>query len=121
MRPTLLTKKNNTYFKAPSGLPLVQHALNIMLAFYHDGKISLERIVEKMCHAPAICFNLDRRGYLDEGYWADIALVDLNREWKVGKDNIRYKCGWSPIEGRTFKGQVDSTIVSGHLAYHRAN
>ncbi len=89
-----------------------------MLGFYHDGKISLEKIVEKMCHAPADCYQLAERGYLDEGYFADVVLVDENHAWTVARDNILYKCGWSPFEGHTFKGKVNTTIVSGHLAYH---
>ncbi|MCB0520117.1 MAG: dihydroorotase [Lewinellaceae bacterium] len=116
--PHTWLEKQNKYFSAPSGVPLVQHSLNIMLEFYWQGKISLERIVEKMCHAPAACFRVDRRGFLDEGNWADVAIVDLNETWKVEKDNIFYKCQWSPFEGHTFKGKVKSTIVSGHLAWH---
>ncbi len=115
--PHTLEEKQNSYFKAPSGLPLVQHSLNIMLGFYHAGRISLERIVEKMCHAPAICFQVENRGFLDPGYYADIALVDLEESWTVSKDNIYYKCGWSPLEGHVFKGRVKHTFVSGHLAY----
>jgi dihydroorotase len=116
--PHLLTEKANTYFNCPSGGPLVQHALNVMLDFYHRGKISLEKIVEKMCHAPAQCFRLKDRGYLEEGQWADIALVDENESWTIAPENILYKCGWSPFEGHTFRGKVKSTFVSGHLAYH---
>ncbi len=116
--PHTLTEKANPYTKAPSGLPLVQHSLNVMLGFYHQGKISLERLVEKMCHAPAQCFRLEERGYLDEGYYADIAIVDTNKEWTVKRDSLYAKCGWSPFEGHQFKGAVDSTIVSGHLAWH---
>jgi len=115
--PHLLSEKANPYFSCPSGGPLVQHALNVMLNFYHEGKISLEKIVEKMCHAPAICFEVEDRGYLDEGYWADIILVDENETWSVQQNNILYKCGWSPFEGTTFRGKVKTTIVSGHLAY----
>lgn len=116
--PHTWAEKQGAYFDAPSGLPLVQHALNVMLEFYHQGRISLERIVEKMCHAPAVCFQLSRRGFLEEGYWADLALLDVDKQWTIGKENILYKCGWSPFEGHTFKGKVESTIVSGHLAYH---
>ncbi len=115
--PHTWDEKQNSYFKAPSGVPLVQHSLNVMLEFYQQGKISLERIVEKMCHAPAECFRIDGRGFLDEGAWADLVIVDLNKVWQVEKDNIHYKCKWSPFEGHTFKGQVDTTIVSGHVAY----
>lgn len=116
--PHTWEEKQGTYFNAPSGVPLVQHSLNVMLEFFHQGKITLERIVEKMCHAPAICFNIEGRGFLEEGQWADIVLVDLNKEWQVSKNNLYYKCGWSPFEGHTFKGNVESTIVSGHLAWH---
>ena len=116
--PHTWEEKSNTYFTAPSGVPLVQHSLNIMLDFYQRGKISLERIVEKMCHAPAICFEVEKRGFLREGYWADIAIVDIEKEWMVKKSNILYKCGWSPLENHSFTGKVESTIVSGHLAYH---
>jgi dihydroorotase len=116
--PHTREEKQQPYFQAPSGVPLVQHSLNIMLEFFHQGKISLERIVEKMCHAPADCFRIEERGYLDEGCWADVAVVDLNEEWTVSKENIFYKCGWSPFEGHTFMGKAKSTIVSGHLAFH---
>ncbi|PSR13463.1 MAG: dihydroorotase [Bacteroidetes bacterium] len=116
--PHLLSEKAGTYFNCPSGGPLVQHALNVMLDFYHRGLISLEKVVEKMCHAPAICFQVAERGYLDEGYWADIVLVDENEKWTVNSDNILYKCGWSPFQDYTFRGKVKSTFVSGHLAYH---
>ena len=115
--PHTWEEKQNKYATAPSGVPLVQHSLNIMLEFYQAGMISPERIVEKMCHAPAECFNLRERGFLDEGYWADIAIVDPSYEWEVKKDNIEYKCNWSPFEGRTFRGKVSETIVSGVLAY----
>ncbi len=116
--PHTWTEKENKYHAAPSGVPLVQHTLNVMLNFYHQGLISLEKIVEKMCHAPAVCFKIRRRGYAEEGNWADLLIVDLEKEWKVTKNNIYYKCNWSPFEGHTFKGKVMSTIVSGHLAYH---
>ncbi len=116
--PHTWEEKQNSYFNVPSGVPLVQHTLNIMLEFYQQGKISLERIVEKMCHAPAICFDVKERGYIREGYYADLVLVDPDKQWKVTKDNLHYKCNWSPLEGHTFKGNIDSTIVSGHLAYH---
>lgn len=116
--PHTWAEKQNSYFSAPAGVPLVQHGLNIMLEFYQQGRISLEQIVEKMCHAPAVCFQVDRRGFVDEGYWADLVLVDLDEEWTVQKDNLYYKGGWSPFEGHQFRGRVKSTIVSGHLAYH---
>ncbi len=116
--PHTWQEKQGVYAHSPSGVPLVQHALNVMLEFYHQGKISLEKLVEKMCHAPAVCFQIEDRGYLEEGQWADVVLVDLNKEWQVNKSNIYHKCAWSPFEGHTFKGQVQTTIVSGHLAYH---
>lgn len=116
--PHTWDEKQGTYFNAPSGVPLVQHSLNVMLEFYHKGMISLERIVEKMCHAPAECFNVEKRGFLEEGQWADIVLFDLNQKTAVTKNNIYYKCGWSPFEGHVFDSKVETTIVSGHLAYH---
>jgi dihydroorotase len=115
--PHTLEEKNQSYLKAPSGGPLVQHALVAMLEFYHQKKITLEKIVEKMCHHPAICFKVELRGYIREGYWADMVLVDLNSPWKVDKSNILAKCNWSPFEGITFQSKVTHTIVSGHLAY----
>jgi dihydroorotase len=110
-------EKQNLYKKSPSGVPLVQHTLNTMLEFYHEGKISLERIVEKMCHAPAICFQVRKRGFIREGYFADLVLVDVNDSYTVTKENIFYKCNWSPFEGKTFRSVVTLTFVSGHLAY----
>ncbi len=115
--PHTLEEKLNTYFKAPSGGPLVQHALPAMLAFANQGKISLEKVVEKMCHNPAICFRVENRGFIREGYFADLVLVDLNKPLEVNKDNILYKCGWSPFEGETFNAQITHTFVNGHIAY----
>ena len=115
--PHTIEEKENVYTKAPSGGPLVQHALPAILEMHHQNKISIEKIVEKMCHNPAILFQVEKRGYIKEGYFADLVLVDLNNPWTVKKDNILYKCGWSPFEGHTFKGAVDTTIVSGHIAY----
>lgn len=115
--PHTLEEKDNVYTKAPSGGPLVQHALPAMLEFYHQGKISLEKIVEKMCHNPAILFEVEKRGYIREGYKADLVLVDINAPWTVNKDNILYKCGWSPFEGTTFKSRITHTFVNGNLAY----
>lgn len=115
--PHTLEEKRNSYFKAPSGLPLVQHSLNMMLDFYQRGKISLEKVVEKMCHAPAECFKIKERGYVREGYFADLVLVDLTNKNYINKDNIYYKCGWSPLEGSIFRNTVTHTFVSGHLAY----
>ena len=116
--PHTWEEKSKGYLEAPSGLPLVQHSLNVMLSFYHQGKISLERIVEKMCHAPAIAFQVENRGYLDEGMWADMILVDLDAPYRVMKNNIYYKCGWSPLDGLAFKGKIQSTFVNGHRVFH---
>src|SRR3569833_458326 len=115
--PHTLEEKSKPYLQAPSGGPLVQHALPAMLDLYHHGKISLEDIVQKMAHNVAICFQVEKRGYIREGYWADLVLVDLNNPWNVNQANILYKCGWSPFEGSTFKSKVMYTIVSGNLAY----
>ena len=115
--PHTLEEKQNTYFKAPSGGPLVQHSLVALLDLYHAGKISLEKIVEKTAHAPAILFEIDRRGYLREGYHADVTIVDPNASWEVKRDNVLAKCGWSPFEGHTFRSAVTHTIVSGNLVY----
>ena len=115
--PHTLEEKSQSYLKAPSGGPSVQHSLVAMLELYHQKKITLEKIVEKMSHYPAICFKIENRGYIREGYWADMVLVDLNAPWKVDKSNILAKCKWSPFEGNTFHSKVTHTIVSGHLAY----
>lgn len=115
--PHTLDEKQNTYFKAPSGGPLVQHALVAMLEFYHRGEIAIERIVEKMCHAPAICFNVEKRGFVRKGYFADLVLVEPDVSWAVEQSNIRYKCGWSPFEGTVFRSAVLCTFVNGHLVF----
>jgi len=115
--PHLLEEKAQHYWKAPSGLPLIQHTLNMMINHYHDGKISLERIVEKMCHAPAQCFDINERGYIREGYKADLVLVDIDKPWVVQQNNVLYKCGWSPLEGRIMKSTIEKTIVSGNIIY----
>lgn len=115
--PHTTEEKAQAYLQAPSGGPLVQHALTAMLELHHQGKITLEQITEKMAHNVATCFRIDRRGFLREGYWADMVLVDLNKPWQVEKDNILYQCGWSPFEGTTFKSSVVSTIVSGNLVW----
>ncbi|KAF0131202.1 MAG: dihydroorotase [Bacteroidetes bacterium] len=117
--PHSYEEKSRPYFESPSGGPLVQHALPAMLDFYHQKKISLERIVDKMCHNPAIAFQIDKRGYIREGYHADLVLVDLNKPNLVDADSIRYKCGWSPFEGHSFRSSVTHTFVSGHLAYEK--
>ena len=97
---------------------MVQHSLTALLDFYHEGKISLERIVEKACHAVATCFEVEKRGYIREGYYADLVLVDLNKPWTVTRGNVLSKCGWSPFEGHEFKSSVEKVWVSGHLAYN---
>jgi dihydroorotase len=115
--PHTLEEKSQPYLQAPSGGPLVQHALPAILELYHHGKISLEQVAEKMAHNVAICFQIDRRGYVREGYWADLVLVDLNNPWNVNKSNILSKCGWSPFEEVTFRSKIMHTLVSGNLAY----
>ena len=115
--PHTIEEKENSYFKAPSGGPLVQHALVAMLEFYHQGKVSLEWIINKMCHAPADCFHLKDRGFIREGYFADLVVVDIDKSWTVAKDNILYDCGWSPFEGTEFKSSVSKTFVNGNLVY----
>ncbi|MGB0934097.1 MAG: dihydroorotase [Lishizhenia sp.] len=115
--PHTIEEKNNTYFNAPSGGPLVQHALLALLEKVKEGVISIERVVEKLAHAPADCFQVSKRGYLREGYFADIVIVDPKETLTVAKDNLLYKCGWSPFEGTTFSNRIDTTIVSGNIAY----
>ncbi len=115
--PHTLEEKQQGYTKAPSGGPLVQHALVALLEMHHRGKIPLEKIVEKFAHNPALLFEIKDRGYLRKGYKADLVLVDLNAPWTVNKENILYKCGWSPFEGTVFKSRVTHTFVNGQLAY----
>ena len=115
--PHTYQEKNQPYLQAPSGGPLVQHSLVALLEMYHQGKISLEEIVQKTSHNVSILFDLDRRGYIRRGYFGDLVLVDLNSPWTVNKENILYKCGWSPFEGQLFQARVSHTIVSGHLVY----
>lgn len=115
--PHTIEEKKNSYLKAPSGGPLVQHAILAMLAKVEEGKISLERVVEKMSHAPATLFRIEERGYLREGYFADLVVVDPNRQYEVTKGNILYKCGWSPFEGTTFNNTIHSTYVNGNVVY----
>ena len=116
--PHTLAEKTNTYFKAPSGGPLIQHSLVIMLELWHRKVFSLEKIVEMMCHNPAILFNIRKRGFIREGYQADLCLVDPTSPWRVSKDNLLYKCGWSPFEGVTFHSKVVKTIVNGTIVYN---
>ena len=115
--PHTIEEKEQSYMAAPSGGPLLQHSLTAMIDLYYQGKISLEKIVEKMCHNPAILFEIEKRGYLREGYHADIAIVAPNQAWTVDRSNVLSKCGWSPFEGHTFKSQVTHTIVSGNLVF----
>jgi dihydroorotase len=115
--PHTSEEKSNPYFKAPSGGPLVQHSVVAMLEFYHRKKISLERIVEKMCHNPAILFRIEKRGFVREGYFADLVMVDLNKPWNVSSQNILAKCGWSPFEGERFQSSIEKTWISGRLSY----
>jgi dihydroorotase len=115
--PHTWDEKQNTYFKAPSGGPLIQHSLAAMLEFYHNGKISLEKVVQKMSHNPAILFQIEKRGFIREGYFADLALVDLNKPWTINKENILAHCGWSPLDGVVMKSLVTHTFVSGHMAF----
>ncbi len=116
--PHTTDEKNNVYTKAPSGGPLVQHALPALLEMYHKGIISIEKLVEKTAHNPAILFQIKDRGYIKKGYKADLVLVDANAPWTVTKENILYKCGWSPFEGATFKSRITHTFVNGMLAYN---
>lgn len=119
--PHLLSEKDNDYTNAPSGGPLVQHALPAMLEKHLEGKISLEKLVEKMCHNPAKLFQIKKRGFVREGFYADLVAVDLNSKWLVSKENIEYKCGWSPFENTTFRARVTHTMINGHLAYINGN
>ena len=116
--PHTIAEKENKYTKAPSGGPLVQHALVALLEAVHEGKISIEKIVEKTAHNPAIIFEIEKRGFIKKGFYADLVLVNLNDSWTVTKQNILYKCGWSPFEGTTFKSKVSHTFVNGSLVYN---
>lgn len=118
--PHTLEEKNNKYLNAPSGGPMVQHALVALFEMYHKGKISLEKIVEKTAHNPAILFKIKERGYIKVGYKADLVLIDPNSPWTVKKENILYKCGWSPFEGTIFKSRVTHTLVNGKIIYENS-
>ncbi|PTB91851.1 dihydroorotase, partial [Marivirga lumbricoides] len=115
--PHTMEEKQNTYFNAPSGGPLVQHSLLALLDFYKNGKMTLEQIVQKAAHNPAILFRIQDRGYIREGYFADFVLVDMDAPYQVTKDNILSKCGWSPFEGHTFNASIQSTFVNGKMVY----
>ncbi|RYD53351.1 MAG: dihydroorotase [Sphingobacteriales bacterium] len=116
--PHTLAEKQQPYQQAPAGLPLVQHSLLLMLQYVREGRISLEKVVEKMAHAPAICFNIRERGFIREGYHADLVLVDLNDTTTVHRENLLYKCGWSPLEGRTLPARVAHTFVNGNEVWN---
>lgn len=116
--PHTWEEKQKPYAEAPAGVPLVQHSLLMLLQARAEGRISLEKIVEKACHAPADCFQVADRGYIREGYFADAVLLDLNQSTTVNKGNLYYKCGWSPFEGHTFPGRIVSTFVNGQRVYH---
>jgi len=115
--PHTIEEKNNSYFKAPSGGPLIQHSLVAMLELWHKNIFTVEKVVEMMCHNPAILFNIRKRGFIREGYKADICLINTSSPWSVTKENILYKCGWSPFDGETFRSKVVKTIVNGTIVY----
>jgi len=117
--PHTLAEKSNPYTSAPSGGPLVQHALLALLTAVRQGKISLEKLVQKACHNPAILFQVENRGYIKEGFQADLVLVDLEKKTTVTKDNLLYQCGWSPFEGKTFDASIEKTWVNGQLVYNQ--
>ena len=117
--PHTIEEKNNKYLQAPSGGPLVENALKVMLKFVKEKKITIEEVVEKMCHNPAICFQIEKRGFIKEKYYADLVLVDIEKEYEVTEDKILSKCGWSPFVGEKLNGQVEYTIVNGHIAYEK--
>lgn len=119
--PHTAEEKANQYAEAPSGLPLVQHSLLLMLQHYKNGNITLERMVEKMCHAPAICFEVTDRGFIREGYFADLVLIDQNVNFEIDQKNILYKCNWSPFEGTTFSYSVNRTFVNGNIVFENNN
>lgn len=116
--PHTIEEKQKPYFQSMSGAPIVEHSLNIMLEFYKQDLISLEKITEKMCHNPATLYRIEKRGFIREGYFADLTIVDLNTSWTVSKENILSKCGWSPLEGTTFQTKVTHTFVNGNLVYN---
>jgi dihydroorotase len=115
--PHTLEEKQQIYTKAPSGGPLVQHALPAMINAVKAGKITLEKVVEKMCHNPAILFEIKKRGYIKEGYYADLVLIDLEKSWTATKENTLYKCGWTPFEGTEFRASITQTFVNGNLIF----
>ena len=114
--PHTAKEKRQSYFNCPSGAPMVQHALTVMLQHHLNNKISVEKIVEKMCHAPAICFNIEKRGFIREGFYADLVAIE-RKSWEVKKDNLMYMCGWSPLENKKFDFNISHTFVNGNLVY----
>jgi len=119
--PHLESEKANPYLSCPSGGPLIQHSLVIMFEFFHQKKITIEMIVEKMSHAPAVLYHIKDRGFIRKGYFADLVLVDPKAPWTVSKENLYYKCGWSPFEGTTFQSEITHTIVNGNIVYKNGN
>ena len=119
--PHTLEEKKGTYWTAPSGMPVIQSALPAVLEHFHSGLLSLETIAAKIAHNPARIFSVKERGFIREGYWADLVLIDLNKPQTVAKENILYKCGWSPFEGLTFRSSVETTIVSGQIVWQNGN
>lgn len=117
--PHTIEEKEQPYLQAPSGGPLVQHALLALLDMVQQGKLTLEQLIQKTAHNTALCFQIEQRGFIREGYWADLVLVDLNKPYQVNRQNILSKCGWSPFEGHTFQSTIEHTIVSGNLAYSK--
>ena len=117
--PHTFEEKQNKYLACPSGAPMVQHSLVLMLESYKAGNISLHALVKKMCHNPAICFNVVKRGFIREGYYADLVVVDMKSEWTVSKENILYKCGWSPLEGQLFTSRIMHTFVNGKQVFYK--
>ena len=119
--PHTLKEKQNKYLNCPSGGPLVQHSLIVMYEHYLNKKITLQKIVEKMCNNPAKIFKINKRGYIREGYYADLVILDPNKKQTISSNNILYKCGWSPFEGKTFNSVITHTFVNGHLAFNNGN
>ena len=113
--PHTLEEKKQPYLLAPSGLPLVQHSLLMLLQYYHQGLFSLEKIVSKACHNPARLFSIKERGFLREGFYADIVVADLSKKHDISKENLRYKCGWSPLEGLSMSSSVIMTVLNGKI------
>lgn len=121
--PHTVEEKNQTYFNAPSGGPLIQHSFQMMLEFFHKKQLTLEKIAELMCHKPAICFNVEKRGFIRNNYFADLVIVDLNKNTTVAKENLLYKCKWSPMEGQVFHSTISNTFVNGQMVFdgHRVS